>query len=237
MLAGACTLKPAEAAAAAAVLGAAVSSQKDAQEFRRPDGGSLWVLRSGITFIWADTLRGPGRGRRPRRRRPRRGRRRHPGVAPTPRRWPAGRAPIPPAACTGAEGEAAGGLRSELPRARAPRPTARRARRLRGAAGLRAGPAARHQPAGLHASAWRRPAAPSSACARSPRPRSAFAARLATPTPVAHQPALLEGTGHVALAALGPSPTLLDLYPGAAGRPGPRGRPGRPRRSPPACAR
>jgi hypothetical protein len=57
LLAGACELKLAEAAAAlATVLGPPVASQKDAQQFRRPDGGSLWIVRVGTAFVWADSF-------------------------------------------------------------------------------------------------------------------------------------------------------------------------------------
>ncbi len=212
MLAGACTLKPAEAAAAAAVLGAAVSSQKDVQEFRRPDGGSLWVLRSGLTFIWADTREALGEAGA------------HAAAARGETADDIVVRAYPPALARWQGADPASGVpglkakllqdydRSFRERDRPAPPAAERAAyealldfvlaplpdtsQLDFMVGLAEARGAR---LGLRAT---------------PRPRSAFAARLATPTPVVHQPALLEGTGQVALAALGPSPTLLELYQG-----------------------
>ena len=208
MLAGACSLKPAEAAAAAAVLGAPVSTQKDVQEFRRPDGGSLFVLRSGVTFVWADTREALGEA----------------GAHAAAARAQAAEDIIvrayPPALARWQGADPASGvpgLKAKLLEAYdqsfrerdRPTPPAERAAyqalldfalaplpdtsHLDFTIGLAQ---ARGAQFGLRAT---------------PRPRSAFAARLATPTPVVHQPALLDGTGHVALMALGPSPTFLDL--------------------------
>jgi hypothetical protein len=210
MVAGACTLRPAEAATAAAVLGAPASSQKDAQEFRRPDGGSLWVLRSGLTFIWADTLEALGEAGA------------HAAAArgeaaddivvraypPALARW---QGADPASGVQGLKGKLLQDYdRSFRERDRPAPPAAERAayealldfvlaplpdtNQLDFTIGLGQARGAR---LGLRAI---------------PRPLSAFANRLATPTPVVHQPALLEGTGHVGLAGIGPNSALLDLF-------------------------
>ncbi len=213
MLAGACTLKPAEAAAAAAVLGAPASSQKDAQEFRRPDGGSLWVLRSGLDLRLGRHARSPGRGGRARRRRPGRGGRRHRGAG-----LPAGAGPLARRRTrqrrAGLKAKAAGGLRSQLPRARPPRPAGRRARRLRGACWTSCWRRCRTPTSWTSPWAGARPAGPASACA--PRPGRARRSPPGWPRPRrwCTSPRCWREPATWPLAAIGPSPALLELYQG-----------------------
>jgi hypothetical protein len=211
LVAGACELKLAEAAAAlATVLGPPVASQKDAQQFRRPDGGSLWVVRVGTTFVWADSFEALADA----------------GAYALDARREAiddlAATLYPPAFARARGVDLAHGhepLKQHLlaeydagyrARGRAASPPAERASLeatldlvLRplpdtGSVELALGLAeARGARALLRAN---------------PRAGSAFARQLAAPAPAAWPPALAGGHGLVSLAAVGPSPTLLRFY-------------------------
>jgi hypothetical protein len=61
LLAAACELRGAGAVnRVLSALGSPLASQKDARQFRRPDGGSFWLVQAGESIIWADTLEALG---------------------------------------------------------------------------------------------------------------------------------------------------------------------------------
>jgi hypothetical protein len=211
LLAGACELKLAEAAAAlATVLGPPVASQKDAQQFRRPDGGSLWIVRVGTAFVWADSFEALAEA----------------GAHAMDARAEAiddlAFSLYPPAFARAQGVDLARGHEPLKERLLADYDARARAR------GRASPPAAERASLSATLDLLLRPLPDTTSVdltlglaeargARlllraNPRPGSAYAAQLAAPAPLVWQPALAAVPGLVSVLATGPSPTLLRFY-------------------------